>query len=262
MMISISRAILAALALTALASCGGGGGGDGSSDAAGDSVTVSFGVASLQATAFQNQQANTNASQDASVTVEVTEVASTGTPPAVAYAVVQDTGGAFTGAGLQVMRTADGFRATFAPNVTLAPGTYSGNLVLHVCKDQACAQEVAVHGGTLPYTVTILPQLQVTVFVNGTAAGTVRSGRVALPLSMADGTTVEIRSSVVMQVNYSSGPGFVTVTVDPASTSTDWKAVLARPAFPTTNQIELDVTPKDATFGNQDGAAVAVTMTP
>lgn len=248
----MSRRILASAALTLLVSCGGGGGG-GSTN-----VSVSFNPPSITATAFQQQAGAVNAVQDASVDVVMSI---SGTVSGPAFALVQDTGSAFSGSPISVIQeTSSSYRATLKPNAALPPGQYSGTLVLRLCKDAACSQEYSVGDGTLAYRVTMLPQMQVTVLVNGAAAGTMLSGGTPMFLSVADGSTLEIRSNVPIET-MASDPGGI-VTVNPASTGAAWKAVLARPASPTSNRVSLYVLSKDATAGTQLAANVNVTMVP
>jgi hypothetical protein len=237
------------LSVLALVACGGGGGG-------GADAQVKFDVARVSATAFHGQQDDVNASEPASIEIGAKI---TGELSGTVYLVVSDTGKGFAGRPIEVVRSGgDNYRATLHVNIDLAPGDYTGELELHLCKDLACTSEYSVAGGTLDYSVTILAQLEATVLVNGVPAGVVRSGRTELPLALANGSTVEIRTNVPAEVRYSSGPGFVTVTEDAASTNKAWKAVIALDAFPTTRQLQLVMVPADSSFGNQMGAVVNI----
>jgi hypothetical protein len=245
--------MLVGLGVALLSACGGGGGGGGE-----PSATVSFDTATLSATAFQNQKANTNASQDATSTVTATV---SGTLSGVVYVVVRDTATGFAGSPIQVVQTAGGgYRATLKPNVALVAGSYTGNLEVHLCKDVGCAQEYPVQGGTLPYKLTILPQLQATVLVNGSQVGTALSGRITLPVSLTSGSVLEIRTNAPVRILHSSGPGMIVVTVDPASTSTAWKAVLTRSAFPTSSTLSFSADAQDAAREAELAASIDVTM--
>jgi hypothetical protein len=235
-----------------LAACGGGGGG---ADA---DASVSYNVATVRATAFQNQQQDVNALRGPSVEIVATVA---GELSGRVFVVVAATGTGFSGSPVAVEHQGSGvYVATLQPNVALAPGSYSGRLELRLCRDAACAQEYAVDGASLPYQVTILPQLEATVLVNGTRVGSVKSGRGELPVAVDDGSTIEIRTNTPVSILYSSGPGFVTATVDPASTSTAWKAVVALDDRPSTRDIQFLAAPQDATRTIQQTANVNVTV--
>jgi hypothetical protein len=59
------------------------------------------------------------------------------------------------------------FTLTFDPVTTLTVGTYTGNVTVQVFQDAAMTRPYAVTGGTLPYTLTVDPQLTVTVKIDG-----------------------------------------------------------------------------------------------
>lgn len=245
--------MVAALSILALAACGGGGGGGngGSGAGAAADAQVRFDVSRLQVKAFQGQQYDVNAFEPAAV---VLGAQVDGELSGTVYAVVGDSGKGFAGAPIEVVRSGPGnYNATLTPDVNLAPGSYSGELVLRLCKDSACAREYSVAGGSIDYRVTILPQLEGTVLVNGARAGVVRPGRVDLPVALTNGSVVEIRTNIPVDIRYSSGPGFVTVTKDRSSTKTEWKAVIALDTFPTTRNLHLNVIPID---GGQQMAPV------
>lgn len=45
----------------------------------------------------------------------------------------------------------------------LAPGTYEGQMTLHVCRDSQCANKVSFTGNVLPYSIKVVPRLHVDV---------------------------------------------------------------------------------------------------
>lgn len=210
----------------------------------------------VELTAFQGQEYDVNAFEPASVELNA-KVA--GELSGTVYAVISDSAQAFASQPIEVVRSGAGnYYATLKPNVDLKPGVYSGQLGLRLCKDPSCVKEYSVAGGTIDYRVTLLPRLEATVLVNGVRAGDVKSGRTDMSLEIANGSTVEIRSSVPVRIQYSSGPGLVTVQQDRSSTKTVWKAVIALDTFPTTRDIQLVAVADDATRGTQMGAGVNI----
>lgn len=237
-----------------LASCGGGGAGGGSSSDA----SVTYSPASLTATAFHQQQVGVNAFVDpwAFVTASVA-----GDLSGTVVAVVQDTGAAFAGSPVNVIQVGGGWQASLRPDVSLVPGTYTGNLRLHLCKDLACAQEYSVSGASLPYTVTILPRLQLTVFVDGVLQGLQSSGNGSLPVTVQDTHLLRIQSNQPITLQYPGGLGLPGVTVDPSSTSTDWKATITLLPMGST-QLSLAAVPQAPLLGVAYSANVDLTVVP
>lgn len=248
---SIAAMVFAAMTLSA---CGGG-------DSSSPDMTVSFNPSALSAKGFQGQQANGNAFQDSTVTVQA---AVSGTASGIVYARVVDSGQGFGGGALNVSSVGSGrYSATLRPNMTLVPGTYTGSLTLQLCKDAGCASQYTTAGATLPYTVTISPRLSVDVYVNSTFVGTTLSGpTLSLQSAIPNNSTVEFRSNVPVQWQYSSGPGFIGVTVNPSATSTDWKATLVRPANASIDSIDLNAVAQDGTQGIQRSAGVSLKVSP
>lgn len=48
-------------------------------------------------------------------------------------------------------------------NRNLAPGTYEGQLTLHVCRDSQCADKVSFTGNVLPYSIKVVARLHLNV---------------------------------------------------------------------------------------------------
>jgi hypothetical protein len=257
----LSRILGIALMAVAVGGCGGGGGSGGGEGQGQADVSVSFRTDAVKAAAVQGSQPPGDHMHDPSRVVLEAEV--TGNVTGTVFAFVRDAGTAFASSSIHIEQAGPSvYRATLRPNVTLSPGTYTGKLILQLCKDAGCAQEYSVSGGSIPYEVTIYAQLQATVLVDGVPSGTVTAGGLPVELQMGDGSSVQITSNLPVQIVYSSGPGFVTVTPDPASTPTSWKGVLARPPFSSTNQITLVLAVQDASRTLQGGATVNVTMQP
>jgi hypothetical protein len=61
----------------------------------------------------------------------------------------------------------DAFTLGFTPVTTLAPGVYTGTVQVQVFQDAGLTRPYRVTGGTLPYVLTVDPELVVTVKVDG-----------------------------------------------------------------------------------------------
>lgn len=116
-----------------------------------------------------------------------------------------------------------------------APGTYEGALLLKLCRDGACADEIPLVGSSLPYRVTITPQ------ATTTATAVIRVNGIAQDLaSTLDATgarhyAVTVRSGAKLEVSvpydpvvwsYASGFTSATVERDPASSRRTFIATL------------------------------------
>ncbi|MGM3277394.1 hypothetical protein [Ralstonia sp. 24A2] len=248
----MTAVVSAAVMLTA---CGGGG------DGGNPDMTVSYGTSSLTAKAFQGQQLGVNAFQDPMVTVQATVF---GSASGTVYARVLDSGQGFGGSPLSVSAQGSGrYSANLKANAALVPGTYTGTLTLQLCKDAGCSSQYTTAGAALPYTVTITPRLSVDVYVNGMFFGTTTSGPgLTVPAAVPNNSNVEFRSNIPVQWRYSSGPGFIGVTVNQSSTSTDWKATLVRPANASTDFIGLSAVTQDSSQFIQRSADVSVRVLP
>jgi hypothetical protein len=241
-------------AIVALAACGGGG----SSEPA---RSVHFNTATLTGTAFQHQAIDVNAFTAASVSVEATISEPINE---TVYVVVRDNAQGFQGSTISITQlTGDRFQATLQPNAELEPGTYTGQLTLLLCKDSACNNTYSLTGQTLPYSMTITPQLAVDVYVDGVLAGTVKSGEVDLPISIASGSQLELKSSIPMMMQYSSGAfGLARIDVDSGSTPTDWKGTVTNPYSTFDAGLQMVVVPQDSSYTIQRSANTQLTVPP
>ncbi len=61
----------------------------------------------------------------------------------------------------------DSFELYLTPLTSLSPGTYSGTITVQVFQDAAMTKPYQVTGGTLFYTVTVDPELTVSVKIDG-----------------------------------------------------------------------------------------------
>lgn len=254
--------LVGAVSLATLSACGGGGGGGSGSNPA-PSFSVAFQATSLTAKVFQGEVMGSTAFDSPDVEVDASVQANI---PAgfsgSTYVRMVDTGQGFGKSSFSVVSHGDGtYSATLTPDVTLAPGTYTGNLSLQFCADQACSTPFTTTGGTLAYTVTVGAALAAQVYVNGTLAGAIQAGRGApLQVSAPVGAAIEITSNIPVQWNYSTGPNMVVVTTASDSTATDYRATLSLPAVPYGQQIELDAYTLPTTGIAQIVPGVVVTL--
>jgi hypothetical protein len=127
-----------------LTACGGGGGG-----ASAPATTVSFSPNPLSAFCYQTQPG-----LDYSVAVVATFGGTL--PTGTVYAVITFDHPGFT-TNIQILQSGNIYTAKLSPDVSLAPGMYTGNVTVHLYKDSSFTSEYPLSGGTLPYTVTVTP---------------------------------------------------------------------------------------------------------
>lgn len=216
-MISRQWRLVGALCVAVLSACGGGGGG---SD--GSTIALNFDEERVQATFFEHQEMYVNAQADPDVTIGLSADGEVSGP---IYVQVVDNNQAFVGQPAAITDQGDGrFTATLRANSDLSPGTYTGSLTVNICKDANCASKYDVTGNTLPYTITIVPQLSVKIYVDGVEVAAATSGSDVIQLPYTPRTSIEIVSNTPMAIMAQDQPGSYTFEVDPASTSQDWMA--------------------------------------
>jgi hypothetical protein len=227
------------LATSLIAACGGGG-----SD---PTTRLSFDSDRVVVSAFSGQMADTNAFEDASVVINVT---ATDPPDSTTYIAVQDGGSGFGGRPIEVIQlSSNTFQATLYPHVGLAPGVYQGQLTVLLCKDVGCSNRYPVENASLPYEVTITPQLQADVMVNGdlvykmTSDEGNRHGAVA---SIGSEMTVEFATTIPTTIQHSSGSHMLQVEVDPSSTGTYWKLRVTKPDLYYGGGLAINLVPDDS----------------
>jgi len=93
----------------------------------------------------------------------------------------------------------DSATVTMKTDRTLAAGTYEGQLTLHICRDAQCKDEVSLTGNVLPYSIKVLPRVQVD------ATGVAASNYLGTPGSylVDSGATVVLTSNT--PVTWSKG---------------------------------------------------------
>jgi hypothetical protein len=245
-------ALGAVLSAALLVACGGGGS---------TTTTLSYDTDRIQVTAFHGQAADVNASQDASVTINVT---ASDPPSGNTYIAVRDSASGFGGRAIEVLQQSDTqFQVTLYPQTSLAPGVHQGTLTVVLCKNVACSSHYPVENASLPYEVTIAPQLLADVTVDGIAVYTLNSDRDSNTASVeAVGTemVVEFTSSIPTSVHHSSGSGMLQVEIDPTSTNTYWKLRVTKPQLYYGGGLGISLWPEDDSKFNQHAVTLHVDL--
>jgi len=162
-MLRLIRVIaLKIVVLTLVSACGGGGGGGASAPAA-VPVTVTFGATEISSTFYQHPSTALFGSYVPPASVKATFGA---LPPGEIYPVVVVDKAVFASVGV-VQNEGNAYTASFTPEVTLAPGTYTGVVSLQLFKDSAHTMPYLLTGGTLPYKLVVTPRLSITVRIDG-----------------------------------------------------------------------------------------------
>lgn len=241
----------AALALTL--ACGGGGGG---SSAGAPSITITPNQTSISATLYQGQ----GSYHGSTLSQVMVSGAYSPVPASEAYPEILSSGVGFVLADTRLFLENGYFTAYFTPDATLAPGTYEGTWSFKLYQDSAMTQAYTVHGGSIPFTVTVTPFLSVNLNAGGTAISGITPANNNQALTVPEGTVIEFDStaSIPISVSYSSGPNMVQV-VNPLGNGTDtWTATLSLPA-PSINTIGLIVEAQD---GSGQNVTVNITVEP
>jgi hypothetical protein len=126
-------------------------------------------------------------------------------PSQSVYVAVVDDGGGFAGSSLTVSQeSSDTFVGYIEPNTLLSLGTHRGTLALHLCNDQACASEISISGGSIPYTLTVSEGFYLKVSVDGVEVpGVVASPANSPTVPITAGQTVGLVANRAMA--WSSG---------------------------------------------------------
>ncbi|WP_374673052.1 hypothetical protein [Ideonella sp.] len=238
-----------------LAACGGGGS---------DPASLTYSTDIVRVTAFENQAADVNAFETAAVTIQVTV---SNPPSGQSYFFIGDTGTGFQGQPMEVFQLSDTtFEVTLHPQVAQSAGVYTGELSVLLCKDPACNARHELDNDTLPYEVTITPQLRADVVADGIEVASVRSDRDHEQGSMSvegDSVVIEFTSSIPVTLHYSRGlPGEPVVEVDPSSTDTYLKVRVSRAGPNGGGSVNLMLWPDDSSWTIQHGVAFDVSFMP
>jgi hypothetical protein len=148
---------LAILPLLSLLACGGGSGSH-------IDFTLTFTPAQLTAHYFHNQRSgqNSNSNVTASINGTIDPL-----PTANLYVVIAADAPVFQGDVSLTPTGGNGFTVSLSPNTSLSTGTHSGTLTIRMYQDAGLTKEYSVKGGKLPYTLTVDPELTVTVKIDG-----------------------------------------------------------------------------------------------
>jgi len=154
--------------LLGLFACGGGGG-----SSAAPAFTLHFTPGQLTAQFFHNQTylQNTYANP---VTAGVTGTIDP-LPSGTLYVLIVVDAPVFVGDPAVSVLGGNAFSLSLTPDTNLAAGTYTGNLTIQLFQDATATNPYSVTGGTLPYTLTVDPELTVTATIDGVPAGVVFS---------------------------------------------------------------------------------------
>jgi hypothetical protein len=249
------RTCIAVFFSVMLAACGGGGSGDKSAPAGNAATAVTYNMSTATVSFFQNQK-QYSTTQAADPTISITATLST-LPSGTAYPVVAEDKAVFlTGSTVVVRNSSTNFTATLVPDVTLSPGIYKGTLTLMLCKDQACSAQYPLTGATLPYVITVTPQLTATIKINGVIQPQPLKATKPGFYTIRAGQTLEMDSNLPIQWNYPNNPGEPKVTPT-STTSTTWQGSVSLGTSGNSTTI-LGMLPD----GSQNGLGLTLTVTP
>ena len=144
-------------------------------------------------------------------------------PSGTAYVDVLDSGSLIVLASVGISGNADGsFTATLPLRGDLAPGTHTGSLTVKICRDNLCANPYQLDGGTIPYAITVTPEVTTTatadllvdgVTQTGTGGATDGFGVRNYSVSMPTGSLLEIDTSIPIMTWSGGGVGNPTVQI-------------------------------------------------
>ena len=192
----------------ALASCGGGGSG-GADSTSGSTSTLTFTPSSIQLVQTQGFE-------------EEIQVRATISPEPTGtqfYAVLAaDKPVVQTGQVHLVANADDSASVTLRTDPALAAGLHEGQLTLHICRDAQCQDEVSLKGNVLPYSIKVLPRVQIV------ATGVVSSNYLGSPNNylVDPGTTVVLTSNIPVTWSKGSSMSGADLAVV-SSTPTRWE---------------------------------------
>jgi hypothetical protein len=181
--------ICLALACSVLAGCGGGGGGDGGGGGAATAQAGASGSSQVAFTPSSIQVVQTKG-QEENFKVRVTVSPEPAGEQFLALVLFDKP---LVQTRLVFLTPNDDDSATISVTTepTLEPGTYEGQMSLHICRDTQCKEEVSLTGNVLPYSIKVLPLVQLQV------AGAAASGWLGNP----NGYLVDPDATVVITSN-------------------------------------------------------------
>jgi hypothetical protein len=150
----------------------------------------------------------------------------TGSAPAV-YAFVAAGTGAFASGLTAVNLTPDNtFNVQLFLNDRADPGTYKGMLDVAVCGDPNCSTRYPVSPSSIPYTITIVPRIPLTVEINGMPAPFAGPGYTS---DLVEGDVLTLTAAQPVRWDVSSVLRDAVVVT--AQTDTVWTATVRYPGF-------------------------------
>ena len=150
MQAGFSKATYLVAVCAVLASCGGGGGG--ADTDASSSSKVTFTPSSVQVVQVQGVAEN----------IEVKGTISPKPTGQQFLAVIAaDKPVVETGQVTLTVNADDSATVGLTTVRTLAAGTHAGELTLHLCRDSQCKDEISLTGNVLPYSIKVIPPVQV-----------------------------------------------------------------------------------------------------
>lgn len=133
------------------------------------SLPYKFTVTAPSAASVNPAHVSVDASQDEVPTLQlaVNLPSSTGT----AFAEFIDRAGVFQFSSGPVTISGQGLNRVLMLNPTLAPGSYSGQIELHICKLQPCTQELPGSPVIVPYSITLKPSVNLSALGRSPGVG-------------------------------------------------------------------------------------------
>lgn len=175
---------------------------------------------------------DTNQDEVPTLQLAVSLPASTGT----AFTEFIDRAGVFQFSGGPVTVSGQGLNRVLVLNPTLAPGSYSGQIELHICKLQPCAQELPGSPVIVPYSITLRPSINLSTLARSPGVGewaqyqgnATHTGYVPMTL---DASKFNRRWRWSVPVSESTGQSNVATTFQPVVTSDNLVYVLTSGYF-------------------------------
>lgn len=133
------------------------------------SLPYKFTVTAPPAALVSPNRLSVNSDQDEIPTLQlaVNLPSSTGT----AFTEFVDKAGVFQFSGGPVTVSGQGLNRVLTLNPTLAPGSYTGQIELHICKVQPCTQELPGSPVIVPYAITLKPSVNLTTLARSAGVG-------------------------------------------------------------------------------------------
>lgn len=147
-----------------------------------------------------------------------------------------DRAGVFQFSGGPVTISGQGLNRVLTLNPTLAPGNYSGQIELHICKLQPCTQELPGSPVIVPYSITLKPSVNLSTLARSPSVGewaqhqanAAHTGHVPMTL---DASKFNRRWRWSVPVSVATGQSAVATAFQPVVTSNNLVYVLTSGYF-------------------------------